>query len=54
MLTEKMYNEMLHDFNNGGIKKSYPNLTHYERVTLIKHFAKGPTCPCSQSHSSKE
>jgi hypothetical protein len=52
MLTEKMYNEMLHDFNNGGIKKSYPNLTHYERVTLIKHFAKGPKCPCDKIHAN--
>jgi len=50
MLTEKMYNEMLHDFNVDGIKKSYPNLTHSERVALIKHFATGPKCPCDLPH----
>jgi hypothetical protein len=50
MLTEKMYNEMLHDFNNGGIKKNYPNLSRYERIELIKHFAKSPLCPCDLPH----
>lgn len=52
MLTKKMYDEMLHDFNSIGIQKNYPNLTHYERVELIKHFAKGPKCPCDLSHKN--
>lgn len=50
MLTDKMYEEMLHDFNNGGIQKSYPNLTTHERISLIKHFATGPKCPCDLPH----
>jgi hypothetical protein len=51
MLTDKMYLEMVHDYNNGGITKSYPNLTTFERVALIKHFAKNdPKCSCPLTH----
>jgi hypothetical protein len=54
MLTQKMYDEMLHDFNNGGITKNYPNLTTYEREALIKHFARGPKCSCKRPHKNQE
>ena len=54
MLTQKMYDEMLHDFANEGIQKNYPNLTTYERVALIKHFAKGPKCPCDKPHTNQQ
>jgi hypothetical protein len=53
MLTDEMYEEMLHDFNNGGITKNYPNLNTFERVALIKHFAKGPKCPCDKPHTNQ-
>jgi len=53
MLTQEMYDEMLHDFANEGIQKNYPNLTTYERISLIKHFAKGPKCPCDKPHANQ-
>ena len=54
MLTQKMYDEMLHDFANDGVQKNYPNLTLQERVMLIKHFAKGPKCPCDKPHTNQQ
>ena len=46
-----MFDEIVHDFNDGGVMKFYPNLTLTQRIRLIQYLATGPKCPCDKPHT---
>ena len=52
MITQKKLDLLIHEFNDGGIR-SVGGLTNFDRMVLMRHFAKyAPKCPCDKPHTN--